>query len=138
MREALRAILENLGHEITVATTGTEAWACIGQEDWRLLITDWLMPGMDGPTLCRRIRARLGKPYTYIIFLTCLDSRADRLTGLSAGADDFLTKPIDAEELAVRIQIATRIIGVQDELMAVRDELAGKARGSPLWRRPIG
>ncbi len=120
----LRTILESLGHEVTIATTGTEAWDFVRTGEWRLVITDWIMPGMDGLELCRRIRAREGRPYTYIVMLTCMDSRSDRIKGLTAGADDFLTKPVDPEELAVRLQIASRIIGVQDELMAIRDEVA--------------
>src|SRR5262245_32638303 len=112
----LRKTLETLGHEAFVVSSGAEAWERIVAEDWRLVSTDWMMPRLDGPELCRRIRGRQGSPYTYIILLTGRDGRLDRLKGLAAGADDFLTKPVDREELAVRLAIARRILGVQAEL----------------------
>ncbi len=80
------------------------------------MISDWVMPGLDGLELCRRIRGQDGKPYSYLILLTSKQSQQDRLEGLRAGADDFLVKPPDAEELAVRLEIARRILAVRDEL----------------------
>src|SRR6516164_5258805 len=113
---ALCGTLVALGHEPHLMTSSVAALELINREDWRLVITDWMMPEMDGPELCRRIRDSRRHPYVYIIMLTGRTDRLDRLEGLAAGADDFLTKPVDEEELAVRLAIAGRILGVQAEL----------------------
>ncbi len=129
---ALSRTLEQLGHEAIIVSTGDVAWEQIEQQDWRLVITDWMMPGCTGPELCRRIRSRRGHSYTYVILLTCRDSRMDRLEGLAAGADDFLTKPVDVDELAVRLAIARRILGVQADLEAKNLRLTEIATTDPL------
>jgi diguanylate cyclase (GGDEF)-like protein len=130
----LSRTLEKMGHGVAVARDGEEAWSILRQGDAPLLISDWMMPNLDGPDLCRRIRAVGGERYTYIILLTSRDRREDRLKGLRAGADDFLTKPPDADELAVRLEIAERILAVHDQLarqntrlaeLATIDELTG-------------
>ncbi|MGP0067614.1 MAG: diguanylate cyclase [Isosphaeraceae bacterium] len=130
----LRRTLEKMGHEATVAPDGEAAWQMIREGDAPLLISDWMMPHLDGPELCRRLRAATNDRYIYIILLTSLDRREDRLKGLRAGADDFLTKPPDPDELAVRLEIAERIIAMHDQLarqnarlaeMATTDELTG-------------
>jgi len=124
----LRRTLEKLGHEVTVAPNGEEAWQIIQRGDGpSILISDWMMPGLDGPELCRRIRAQGGLNYTYVILLTARDRRSDRIEGLRAGADDFLVKPPDADELAVRLEIARRILGVQAELVRLNRTLEGLA-----------
>ncbi len=102
--------------------------------DMPLLISDWMMPNLDGLELCRRIRTdRIGR-YIYIILLTSLDRREDRVKGLRTGADDFLTKPPDPDELTVRLEVAGRILAVHDQLerqnarlaeLASTDELTG-------------
>lgn len=112
----LRRNLEVMGHDVTVAPDGEAAWQRIRNGEFPLLISDWMMPNLDGLDLCRRIReARFGR-YTYIILLTSLDRQEDRVKGLRAGADDFLTKPPDPAELAVRLEIAERILAVHDQL----------------------
>ncbi len=130
----LRRTLERMGHEATVAPDGEAAWQMIRDGDTPLLISDWMMPHLDGLELCRRLRATRSDRYIYIILLTSLDRREDRLKGLRAGADDFLTKPPDPDELAVRLEIAERIIAVHDQLarqnarlaeLATTDELTG-------------
>ena len=100
--------------------------------DRRMVITDWMMPDMDGPELCRRIRAGRRHPYTYILMVTSRTDRLDRLAALAAGADDFLTKPVDEEELEVRLAIAGRILGVQAELEAKNARLEEMANLDPL------
>lgn len=105
-----------MGHEVTVACDGEAAWEIVQGGDVPLLISDWMMPNLDGPGLCRRIRDAGGDLYTYIILLTSRESREDKLEGLRAGADDFLTKPPDPDELAVRLEIAGRIINVHEVL----------------------
>jgi diguanylate cyclase (GGDEF)-like protein len=132
----LCASLAKLGHEPKFVTSGRAAWDLVSREDWRLVITDLVMPEMDGLELCRRIRTRQGKAYTYIIVLTGRTEHRDRIEGLRAGADDFLTKPADEDELTLRLAIAQRILGVQTELeeknallneMACTDPLTGLA-----------
>jgi diguanylate cyclase (GGDEF)-like protein len=130
----LRRTLEKLGHEAVAVPDGEAAWRIVLEGDAPLLISDWMMPRLDGPELCRRIRANTSERYTYIILLTSRDRREDKLEGLRAGADDFLTKPPDADELAVRLHIAERILAVHDQLaqqnarlaeLAAIDELTG-------------
>jgi two-component system chemotaxis response regulator CheY len=131
----LRGMLTALGHKVTLASDGLDAWQMLQGESWPLVLSDWLMPGLDGLSLCRQIRQRGdSSSYTYIILTTVRGGRADRMEGLKAGADDFLVKPIDREELAVRLEIARRIIAVQERLerqnarlaeLASTDELTG-------------
>jgi diguanylate cyclase (GGDEF)-like protein len=115
--------LERIGHKATVARDGEEAWRIIQNRDVPLLISDWMMPKLDGPELCRRIRASASNRYTFIILLTSRDRREDRLTGLRAGADDFLIKPPDPDELAVRLEIADRILAVHYQLALQNEQL---------------
>jgi diguanylate cyclase (GGDEF)-like protein len=120
------------GNSPRVVTSGAEAWELIKAGGWRLVITDWLMPGTDGVELCQLIRAEHATPYIYIMVLTGLTGRESRLGALEAGADDFLTKPVDADELAVRIEIARRILGVQAELEQTNARLQDLASTDPL------
>ena len=130
----LRRSLEKMGHQAEVAPDGEAAWRMIRDGDIPLLISDWMMPNLDGLELCRRLRAVRSSRYIYTILLTSLDRREDRLNGLRAGADDFLTKPPDPDELAIRLEIAERILAVHDRLsrqntllaeLASTDELTG-------------
>jgi len=123
-----------MGHDVTIVPDGEQAWRIVQQGNAPLLISDWMMPYLDGPELCRRIRSAGGDRYTYIILLTARDGRVDRLKGLRAGADDFLTKPLDPDELALRLEIAGRILAVHEQLarqnerlveLAAIDELTG-------------
>src|SRR5436305_396110 len=88
----LRKTLEKMGHEVVAAVDGADAWERVEQEDIRLVISDWMMPRMDGLEFCRRIRDRADRPYVYLILLTAKQQRKDRVEGLGAGADDFLVK----------------------------------------------
>jgi two-component system chemotaxis response regulator CheY len=130
----VRRLLEKMGHQAEVAPDGEAAWQMLRDGDTSLLISDWMMPRLDGPDLCKRLRSVPSNRYIYIILLTSLDRREDRVKGLRAGADDFLTKPPDAEELALRLEIAERILAVHDQLarqnarlaeLASTDELTG-------------
>jgi diguanylate cyclase (GGDEF)-like protein len=115
----LRRSLEGLDLEVVAARDGQEAWEMIqARDDIRLVVSDWMMPRVDGPELCRRIRGLADRPYIYFILLTAKAFREDRLAGLGAGADDFLTKPIDRADLAARIKVALRLIATQEELRA--------------------
>jgi two-component system chemotaxis response regulator CheY len=129
---ALSQILTGLGHETRLVTSGAAAWDIIEPEDWRLILTDWMMPDMDGLELCRRIRAHERGPYRYIVMLTVRSERSDRLEGLEAGADDFLTKPVDRDELIISLAIARRILAVQAELEEKNARLVELASTDPL------
>ena len=111
----MQRALTEMGHEVTIAADGLEAWGMLQDGDWGVVITDWVMPGLDGPGLCRRVRAA-GGSYRYLILMTARGGREDRLDGLPAGADDFLAKPVDVDELAVRLEVGRRILDVQGEL----------------------
>ncbi len=119
----LGRVLENMGHEVVAAANGAEAWRMFQADGHRLIISDWMMPEMDGTELFRNIRARGCDSYVYLILLTGKNSREDRLAGLAAGADDFLTKPLDQAELSARIAAAERILGMQSELQSKSAEL---------------
>jgi two-component system chemotaxis response regulator CheY len=127
----LRRTLEAMGHTTLAACDGLEAWELIQHEEIRLVISDWMMPRMDGLELCRRIRARHDRVYTYVVVVTAKRQRQDRIEALQAGADDLLSKPFDQGELLARTQVAQRILTMQEELQArsrelevMRDELA--------------
>ena len=92
----------------------------------RLAVVDWMMPGMDGLEVCRRIRQRT-TPYAYVILLTARDRQEDVLTGLDAGADDFLTKPFDAVELRARLRSGERVLELQEALFAAVEALRDQA-----------
>jgi sigma-B regulation protein RsbU (phosphoserine phosphatase) len=115
-RLILTATLKKLGHEVTVAKSAEEALAIFDTVGASLLISDMVMPGMNGLDLCRRIRAAPHPKYTYIILLTSVGGKSGYLVGLRAGADDFITKPFDEEQLAARIQVAERILGLQTQV----------------------
>src|SRR3954470_1954539 len=86
----LRKTLEKLGHEVIASVDGADAWQQVEQRDVRLVISDWMMPRMDGLEICRRIRRRPNGPYIYVILVTAKQQRKDRIEALEAGADDFL------------------------------------------------
>jgi two-component system chemotaxis response regulator CheY len=130
----LRRLLERRGNDVVMATDGATAWKVLQTSHVPVVITDWMMPRMDGLELCRRIRGSQIEDYIYVILLTSRDCREDRLVGLRAGADDFLIKPPDPDELAVRLEIAERILKVHETLrrqntrlaeLATTDELTG-------------
>jgi len=111
-RRALAALLKRLGHECGSARDGRAAWRLIVREGYRLVLSDCMMPGMSGLELLRRVRARPGAPYVYFILLTSHGEREDRLLGFASGADDFVSKPVDAELLAARLDVAQRMLGL--------------------------
>jgi DNA-binding response OmpR family regulator len=118
-RTILGKILQTLGYEPILTVNGREALARIQREEIALLVTDWQMPDIDGPELCRRLRVPSRKAYTYIILLTALSGKSRYLEGLEAGADDFITKPVDPDELAARLKVGQRIIAMQKDLRQI-------------------
>jgi diguanylate cyclase (GGDEF)-like protein len=112
----LRKTLERMGHEVISVVDGADAMQRVSQGDIRLVISDWMMPRMDGLEFCRRIRTRADGSYIYVILVTAKQQRKDRIEGLEAGADDFLVKPLDRGELMARVSVALRILSMQEEL----------------------
>jgi CheY-like chemotaxis protein len=110
----LRRALEGLGHEVTVAVDGAQAWRIFQETRPRLIVTDWMMPELDGPGLCRRIRSLTDGPFTYIIMHTAKREPRDRLDGLKAGANAFLPKPLNREDLASSVDMACQILVARD------------------------
>ena len=115
-RRVLVSQLRKLGHAVTDAEDGVQALDVFHQSRPQVLITDWMMPNMDGPALCRSIREEKGNEYTYIIILTALEKKIGYAEGMKAGADDFMTKPADIVELNVRLRVAERIVRLQKEV----------------------
>ena len=107
--------VNEMGHRVHVVENGLKAWELFQKEPVRMVISDWMMPGMDGPTLCRKIRASDSSEYVYIILLTAKESTEDAVTGFDAGADDYVVKPFDPKELRARVQAGQRIIQLEDE-----------------------
>ncbi len=127
-----KAAVERSGHECLAAADGDEAWALYLAHQPDVVVTDWMMPGMDGLALCRAIRAREADLYTYIVLLTSQGSRDDVLAGLEAGADDYVTKPLDPFVLHARLLVALRVTTLHADLAHYRKMLAQQARTDPL------
>jgi DNA-binding response OmpR family regulator len=119
-RELLAWLLNKLGHEVVAVEDGEKAWTAFLREGFPLVISDLLMPNTDGLELCRRIRACGREKYSYIIIITALIGKKDYLEGMEAGADDFMTKPFDADELRARIRVAERILRLQEQVASLR------------------
>ncbi len=113
----LEALLPRWGYEVTTARDGNEAWQILQTENApRMAILDWMMPGMEGAEICRRIREIPHSEMLYLILLTSKGRKEDIIAGLDAGADDYITKPFDHGELRVRTQVGKRIIELQNAL----------------------
>lgn len=123
-QQVLSGYLEGLNHEVISAAGGHEALQILEREAVRLVITDWLMPEMDGLELIRHIRAREDAHYVYTILLTAKSDSQDVVDGIMAGADDYLTKPYDRDELCVRVRAGERIVELENDLIAGNQELA--------------
>jgi sigma-B regulation protein RsbU (phosphoserine phosphatase) len=123
-RLTLRALLAAQGNAVTLAEDGREAWGLWQLSGPRIVISDWLMPEMDGLELCRKIRAAPGKPYTYFILQTARTGRESFLEAMAAGVDDFITKPVAVDELKARLGVAERILGLREELLALEGLLS--------------
>lgn len=114
----LQRIIQKLGHEWSVCSNGAEAWDLLQLEVFDVVVVDWVMPEMDGVTLCRKIRSHDFGYYLYLILCTSKEEHSDLLEGMNAGADDFTVKPPRLDEFAVRIRGAERICKLQSELRA--------------------
>jgi phosphoserine phosphatase RsbU/P len=116
-RELLSRTLAKMGYEVTTAGDGADAWSHLQRTDESTLaIVDWMMPHLDGPEVVRRVRAERPVANMYLILLTALESRRDVIAGLDAGADDYMIKPFDPDELRARVQVGVRVLSLQDRL----------------------
>lgn len=132
--EALTAHLRHWGHNVLPFPDAESAWQAVQHHGGiRMAILDWMLPGMPGIELCRKIRDKDG-PYVYVLLLTGRSERGDLLAGFEAGADDYLTKPYDWDELRVRLRAGERIVRLQNELIAAREALRTQAMQDPLTR----
>jgi two-component system, cell cycle response regulator len=134
----LQKNIENWGYETVLARSGEGAWQALQDEDLRLAILDWMMPGMDGIEVCRKMRRRKKYKYTYIILLSAKDRKQDIIAGLSSGADDYMTKPVNFLELRARLQTGKRIIDLEDKLLVIQNQLediASRDSLTKIWNR---
>jgi two-component system cell cycle response regulator len=120
--------LRKWGYDVVSATEGNTANKLLLADGApRLAVLDWMMPGFTGPELCHEIRQRIGRPYTYLLLVTSREGKEDVISGLNAGADDYLTKPVNPEELHARLRVGVRIIELEDKLLAAQGVLQHKA-----------
>jgi diguanylate cyclase (GGDEF)-like protein len=140
-REVVHAVVAKLGHECLVAINSVQAWKLLQSGPVDVLITDWVMPGLDGPDLCRRIRERATHSYTYTIIATAMSTDANVIEGMRAGADDFLVKPIRPFAVETRLIAAERVTTLHKQIDAFRGrleqlnaELSEQAHTDPLTK----
>lgn len=126
--------LRDWGYDVVLARHGKRAWQALQDPAIRMAILDWMMPGMDGPELCARIRRRRKYKYTYVILLSAKDRKQDIISGLSSGADDYMTKPVNYLELRARLMTGQRIIDLEDRLLTAQEQLKDLASRDSLTR----
>jgi two-component system, cell cycle response regulator len=138
-RRMLHALLEKWGYEVDSAEDGDSAWAKLKTPGApRMALLDWMMPGQNGVDVCRALRKERPEPYTYILLLTAKDSKDGVVEGLESGADDYLTKPFNPQELKARIRVGLRLLELEDNLVQAREAMRFKATHDPLtgvWNR---
>jgi diguanylate cyclase (GGDEF)-like protein len=126
-RRRLEKFLKDMDYEVISCKDGLDAWEVIQSENApNLLILDWMMPGMNGVEICRKVREQGREPYTYILLLTMKDKQEDIIYGMEAGADDYITKPFNQHELRVRLKAGRRIVEMNKELLDAREVLRKK------------
>jgi diguanylate cyclase (GGDEF)-like protein len=138
-RRILESWFKKWDYRVTAVENGLAAWEVLQKEDApQLVILDWMMPGMDGIELCRRIRSLDQAVYRYVLLLTAKDDKQDVVAGLEAGADDYLTKPFDVDELRARVRAGKRILDLQAALIRAQGALQFEAahdRLTGIWNR---
>jgi two-component system, NtrC family, sensor kinase len=122
-RRLLQSYLQKWGHEVIATVNGAEAWRQIQTEGFPLVVSDWMMPEMDGLQLVKHIRTHPRPGYTYIILVTERSQKEDIVTGIEAGADDFVTKPFDRDELHARLRTGERIVALERRLAEQNEAL---------------
>jgi diguanylate cyclase (GGDEF)-like protein len=124
----LQGFLSKWGYQVEAVADGLEALRILeGDCPPPLAVLDWMMPGLEGPHVCQRVREHPDRPYVYILLLTARTQKDDLLRGLESGADDYLTKPFDAQELRARLHVGQRILDLQEGLIVAREELRFRA-----------
>lgn len=122
-RQILQTVLERLGHEVLVNEDGLQAWEAFKENPCEVIVSDWMMPNMDGLELCRRVRQDDADYYVYFILLTALVGRDNHIKANKAGVDDFMTKPLDREMVWMRLQVAERIINYHKTIKKLQDKI---------------
>jgi diguanylate cyclase (GGDEF)-like protein len=134
-RHMLEATVKKWGYDPVVAADGQEAWAVLQKPDApQLAVLDWVMPSITGVELCRLVRQQQREAYTYILLLTSKNQREDLIEGMTAGADDYITKPFNHHELQVRIRAGRRIVELQAELLQTQAALRDQATHDALTK----
>jgi DNA-binding response OmpR family regulator len=123
-RAVLRKALQRLGHEVIEAKDGQEAWVAMEATPVRVIVSDWMMPNLNGLELCQRLRARPGAEYVYFILITANSADStNRIAAADAGVDDFLSKPLNIEELWMRLRVAERILRYATQVQQLEELL---------------
>jgi diguanylate cyclase (GGDEF)-like protein len=136
-RAMLRAALARWGYEVVMAENGAEAWDILARPDAPpMAILDWVMPHLTGPEVCSKVRETRREPYTYILLLTSKAGKDETSAGLDAGADDYIVKPFNQQELSSRLKVGKRIIDLQLRLIEAQEELREKASKDLLTKLP--
>ena len=134
-RRLLDATLRKWGYDVVCASDGEEAWEILKSEDApSMAILDWMMPHLTGPDVCRLVREQQRDQYTYLLLLTARTLKEDLIEGMDSGADDYLTKPFDQQELQVRLRAGKRVVDLHSELLAAREALRDQATRDSLTR----
>jgi two-component system, cell cycle response regulator len=138
-RRMLQALLGKWGYDVVSAADGDAAWEMLKSPDPpRMALLDWMMPGQNGVDVCRALRKLRPEPYTYILLLTAKDAKESVVEGLESGADDYLTKPFNPQELKARIRVGLRLLDLEDNLVQAREAMRFKATHDTLtgvWNR---
>jgi diguanylate cyclase (GGDEF)-like protein len=136
-RRLLRSTLERWGYEVVVAEDGQQAWTILSGEDPPpVAILDWVMPGLTGIEICKKVRETRREPYTYILLLTAKKTTEETVEGMESGADDYIVKPFHELELQVRLRAGKRIVDLQMDLLNAREELRERAEKDLLTLLP--
>ncbi len=138
-RRMLQGLIKKWGYEAILAEDGDAAWKSLKTMDApRIALLDWMMPGQNGVDVCRLLRKQRPEPYTYILLLTAMDTPESVVEGLESGADDYLIKPFNPQELKARIRVGLRLLDLEDKLVQAREAMRFKATHDTLtgvWNR---
>jgi diguanylate cyclase (GGDEF)-like protein len=140
-RRLIQKTLERDGYEVTAVENGRRAAELLCTSDGpRIALLDWVMPELDGLAVCRQVRQNKHQSYVYMVLLTSKEAKEDVIAGLESGADDYLTKPFNPEEMKARLRTGLRILDLEDRLIVAREEMRFKATHDPLtslWNRGV-
>jgi two-component system cell cycle response regulator len=138
-RDMLQKLLLDWGYQVTIVTDGQQAWEHLRQENGpRLALLDWMMPGMEGAEVCRKVRAGIRDRYVYMMLLSVRADLEDVVSGIESGADDYIVKPFQVDELRARLVAGQRVLALQEELVRAREALREQATRdglTALWNR---